>query len=189
LTDKREGQPLVQEGYPHTNPPKPGDLILPLSASVPEILGQGKRYPWPRPHHCPRCGGLRLWGHGYVSRYFDDLTESVWMKRWRCPDCGAVHTCRPRTHWRRFLAPIAVIVSSLIGKLGTSPWGKDVSRQRQQYWWHGYRIQSQVHGFPAATVQALLDDCIVTATHSLIDRAIRPWPEPPYPRLAATGPP
>ena len=37
--------------------------------------------------------------------------------------------------------------------------------------------------------QELLDEGIIAATHSLTDRAIRLWPEPPYPRLAATGPP
>lgn len=114
---------------------------------------------------------------------------SVWLKRWRCPDCGAVHTCRPRTHWRRFWASIAVIVGSLLGKLEKNSWQRDIGRQRQQYWWRGYRIQSQVQGLPGAPIQELLDDAIIVATHSLTDRAVNPWPEPPHLRLAATEPP
>lgn len=111
------------------------------------------------------------------------------MKRWRCPDCGAVHTCRPNTHWRRFWTSIAAIILSLTGILGAKPNQPSVSRQSRQYWRRGYRIQSLVPGLPGSTVQELLDGGIMAATHSLTDRAIRLWPEPPHPRLAATGPP
>jgi hypothetical protein len=111
------------------------------------------------------------------------------MKRWRCPDCGAVHTCRPHTHWRRFWTSIAAIVIALAGILGSEPDQPPTSRQNRQYWRHGYRIQSMVLGLPGSTVQELLDEGIIAATHSLTDRAIRHWPQAPHPRLAATGPP
>jgi hypothetical protein len=93
-----------------------------LSASLAELFSLGKLYTWPRPTSCPRCGSRRLWGHGYVRRYFDGLSEPLWIKRWRCPDCGGVHTCRPDSHWRRFLAPIAVIMASLVGKITGLRW-------------------------------------------------------------------
>jgi hypothetical protein len=156
---------------------------------MPALISLGKRYPWPRPPRCPRCGGLRLWGHGYVPRYFDELVQPVWIKRWRCPECGAVHTLRPATHWRRFWATLALITLSLTDKMEKGRWRKEVSRQRQQYWWRGFDIQSLVNGEPAATLPTLLDHGIIAATHSLIDRAIIPWPQPPHPSLAATGPP
>jgi len=41
-----------------------------------------------------------LWGHGYVERYFGELSERIPLKRWRCPDCCAVHTVRPDNYWR-----------------------------------------------------------------------------------------
>lgn len=154
-----------------------------------QILSEGKLFPWPRPQRCPRCGGRRLWGHGYASRYFDGLAAPVWMKRWRCVDCGAVHTCRPATHWRRFLAPSAVIVASLGAKLSGLRWPKDDSRQRQQYWHQGYLIQSRFDGLPPAALQALLAEFVVAATHSTVDRTTLPVPEPPHRRLAATAPP
>jgi hypothetical protein len=53
----------------------------------------------------------------------------------------------------------------------------------------GYCIQRQVRGFPLMTVRELLDAGIIPATHSLSDRAIHHWPEPPHPRLAVTEPP
>jgi hypothetical protein len=165
------------------------NLILPLSVNISEIQSLGKRYPWPCPPRCPRCGSTRLWGHGYVSRFFDGIEGQVWIKRWRCPDCTAVHTCRPHTFWRRFLAPVALILRSLSGKRAGQPWNKDVSRQRQQYWQQGYSIQSRFEGLPAQTPDSLFAGGLIAATHSLTDRAFSAPPEPPYPRLASTGPP
>jgi hypothetical protein len=164
-------------------------LILPLSVTISEIQIQGKSYPWPRPATCPRCGSTRLWGHGFVSRYFDGITGQVWIKRWRCPDCGAVHTCRPQNFWRRFLAPIAIILRSLYGKREGQAWDKNITRQRQQYWQRGYTIQSMFQGWPARTLDSLLAEGIIAATHSLINRALPLWPEPPHSRFASTGPP
>jgi hypothetical protein len=50
----------------------------------------------------------------YVRPYFDGSPEALWLKRWRCPDCGAVHRYRPDSHWRRFLAPITTILAILL---------------------------------------------------------------------------
>ncbi len=130
-----------------------------------------------------------MWGHGYVPRYFDNYHVGLWMKRWRCADCFAVHTCRPQTYWRRFVTSIAAIVLALTGIFETEPNQSPLSRQSRQYWRRGFRIQSLVLGLPGSTVQELLDGGIIAATHSLTDRAIRLWPQPPYPRLASTGPP
>jgi hypothetical protein len=160
-----------------------------MSASVAQIMSQGKLYPWLRPERCPRCGGQRLWGHGYVPRYFDGFPEPTWVKRWRCPDCGAVHTCRPASHWRRFLAPISIILASLVAKLAGLRWPHGESRQRQQYWYCGYLIQSCFDGLPPTEIERLVAERIIAATHSTTDRAIVPWPEPLHRSLAATGPP
>jgi hypothetical protein len=151
-------------------------------------MSAGRQFPWPRPHHCPRCGSPRLWGHGYVERYFDEVVFPVWIKRYRCPECRAVHTCRPATHWRRFWAPVALILVSLRGKLSGRPWQKPPGRERQQYWWQGYRLQSHFHGLPPAPLEALLEQHLIVATHSLTDRAVTPFPEAPYRRLASTAP-
>lgn len=110
------------------------------------------------------------------------------MKRWRCPECRAVHTLRPEAHWRRFWAPWALILVSLQGKLEGRGWGQAFSRQRQQYWWQGFLRQSRLEGKPRK-LDALLREGIIVATHSLSDRAIIPWPDPPYPSFAVTGPP
>lgn len=128
-------------------------------------------------------------GHGYVGRYFDGYPGQIWMRRWRCVEYGAVHTCRPESHWRRFLAPVAVIVASLAGKLSGLHWPKGESRQRQQYWHQGYLIQSRFDGLPPAAIHSLLAALVVVATHSTVDRTTLPVPEPPHRWLAATAPP
>jgi len=96
---------------------------------------------------------------------------------------------RPDTHWRRFWAALRLIIASLMAKQEGGQWAKEVSRQRQQYWWRGYRIQSHVQGSPATELPALVREGIMAATHSLSDRAVTPWPQPPHPSLAETGPP
>jgi len=100
-----------------------------------------------------------------------------------------VHTLRPSTHWRRFLAAITLICACLRVKSERGRWQAGISRQRQQYWWRGYRLQSLVDGGPAAELATLLDSEIIAATHSLTDRAIIPWPEPPHPSFAVTAAP
>ncbi len=111
------------------------------------------------------------------------------MKRWRCADCGAVHTCRPADYWRRFLASIETITASLIAKIAGGLWGSEVSRQRQQGWLRGFHIQSLVDGLPGVALSVVLAAGLIPPTHSLTDRAIVPWPGAPYRRLAATAPP
>ncbi len=60
-------------------------------------MSQGKLYPWPRPGWCPRCGSARLWGHGFVLRYFDGCGGAHPMKRWRCLTAGPSTPAGPRT--------------------------------------------------------------------------------------------
>jgi hypothetical protein len=81
------------------------------------------------------------------------------------------------------------IIASLNGKVAGYPWSKGESRQRQQYWYRGYVIQSRFDGLPAAAIGVLLAADIVVATHSAADRATMSLPGLPYRSLAATGPP
>jgi hypothetical protein len=110
------------------------------------------------------------------------------MKRWRCVDCGAVHTMRPASHWRGFWATIVVIMNSLRGKLEGRPWLKQISRQRQQYWWHGFQRQRHVAGPPVA-LNDLEAQGVIVATHSLSVRYLTILSTSPHRILAATAAP
>lgn len=171
----------------HPLNPLPGvrSLILYLSVDCNEILTHGKAVHWPRPRRCPRCSGRRLWGHGFVERYFDGVPRRIPLKRWRCPDCHAVHTVRPDRYWRRFLAEREAILASLRSKEQQERWLPQYSRQRQQYWWRGFRIQRQLLGTHSAPAN-LAELGYIAATHSFIYREVRILDDPPHPTFACT---
>lgn len=162
-------------------------LILYISVNFNQLHTFGKAYRWPRPQRCPRCRGSRLWGHGYVGRYFDTVPTQVPMKRWRCPDCGAVHTMRPHTHWRGFWASKSVILASIERKESMGKWLPEIGREHQQYWWQGYRIQRQFAG-RMKPLSDLIAGRIIAATHSFTHREITVWKHPPHRIFAFTAP-
>lgn len=104
-----------------------------------------RSFPWPRPARCPRCGSVRLWGHGFVPAYFDEVPELVWLKRYRCPACRAVIRLRPQGYWRRFQASVEAIRHSLSRKLGHGRWDPGLPRSRQRHWLKGLLRQVGMH--------------------------------------------
>ena len=100
-------------------------------------MERGKSFPWPRPERCPRCGSARLWGHGFVYAYFDEVPVAVWLKRYRCPACRAVIRLRPQGYWSRFQASVVAIRQSLSTKLGRGRWDPGLPRSRQRHWLKG----------------------------------------------------
>lgn len=163
-------------------------MIISLSVSLAEIMSLGKAFFWSKPLRCPCCDSSRCWGHGFVLRYFDGLPTAIWLKRWRCPDCKTVHTARPQQFWPRFLADTNTIINSLFEKLSDLPWQRQLSRQRQQHWLHGFRIQSHFEGLPGLSIEELIARKVIIASHSTKNRAIPPYPHPAYLRLASTEP-
>lgn len=47
-------------------------LILFVEVCVKRLVEQGRKYHWQRPERCPKCQSVGVWGHGYVSAYFDE---------------------------------------------------------------------------------------------------------------------
>jgi hypothetical protein len=127
-----------------------------------------------------------------VQRYFDDHPEGLYLKRYRCTDCAAVHTARPDTHYRGFWASIRCVVGCVYEKAVHGRWIGELSRQRQQYWWRGFlkqaSRQSIPHGDPRDLVASLLSRNIILSTHSLHYYEIRPLQAAPYPIFAVTAP-
>jgi len=115
--------------------PESAILILHIPMDVNVLYDFGKRHSWPKPSGCPRCGGVRLWGHGFVGRYFEGFAKPLWVKRFRCPDCTAVHTGRPSGFLRGMRYPADVVRSCLAGKIMDNQWLRGVVRQNQQYWY------------------------------------------------------
>jgi len=153
------------------HPPKGGLLVLHFRVDVKRLREVGRGYPWPRPARCPSCRGARLWGHGYAGRYFEGDAYPVWLKRYRCPDCRAVHILRPASYWARFRYSIRTILRSLGRKIGQDRWLPMPSRQAQQYWWRGFRIQaSRVRNRDRpgwADLGSLLARNLIPVTHAI----------------------
>jgi len=123
-----------------------GILVIHFSINVKDLLKYGKGYPWPKVRSCPQCKGKRLWGHGYVTRYFDGFRDLLWIKRFRCPDCNAVHTCRPLGFLKGIRSAVDIVCSCLLRKITGNQWFKDVVRQNQQYWYRCLRVWSSRGG-------------------------------------------
>ena len=134
-------------GWDFTHPSNGILLVLQISVSIKEIfqLEKGKEFPWPRPERCPRCGHVRLWGHGYVFAYFDEVLERCWLRRYRCPVCRLILRLRPAGYFPRFQASIETIRQSLAYRFYHHFWPPGSSRQRQGHWWRSLFKKARVY--------------------------------------------
>jgi hypothetical protein len=133
------------ERYPHDCPDAQDAclfVVLHVSVDVKRLFELGKAYPWPRPECCRSCSSRRIWGHGYVKRYFEDSCEPLWVRRFRCPECGTVYTLRPDLFFKGFRYSLITIILSLVKKITDHRFLSSVSRQIQQYWRKGFVFQS-----------------------------------------------
>lgn len=103
---------------------------------------EDRNFVWRKPEKCPACQSNRIWGHGYVLRYFDEYPEGLYLKRFYCPECRAVHTARPVEYFPRFQTTIDSMHTCIFNKLQTLGWSSGYSRQRQQYWYQGLKLQA-----------------------------------------------
>jgi len=109
-------------------------MVIFFPVILKQLFYLGRKYPFPKPGKCPRCGGPRLWGHGYVEAFFDGFAQALFLKRYRCPDCGCVIRLRPSGYFRRFQSSIASIRSSIKQKVQSGHWLNELSRTRQRHW-------------------------------------------------------
>jgi hypothetical protein len=132
---------------------------------------QGKDYSWHKPKRCPKCGGRRLWWHGYTLRSFHGYANKVWIKKCICADCKSVHTMRPHTHWQGFQYSKSIILGCMVGKIKMNRWQDAIRRQNQQYWFKGLILQSVRYAntnFPTTEVLKLVIlTAIIPVSHSI----------------------
>jgi len=97
-------------------------VVLHVAVDVQRLVELGKKYPWPRPTRCLSCRSSRVWGHGFVQRYFEGFVHPLWVRRLRCPDCHTVYTLRPDLFYRGFRYSVRTILSSLTSKISNCCW-------------------------------------------------------------------
>ena len=146
-------------------------VVLHVTVDVKKLFELGRSYPWPKPKRCLVCRSSRLWGHGYVRRYFEGFVQPLWIKRFRCPDCHTVYTLRPGLFYMRFRYPLWVILSSLITRILYHRFMTSISRQNQQYWYKGLIFQaSRTYNVPSPdilTLKEIVSCNVIPSSHSL----------------------
>ena len=145
-------------------------MVLHVAVDVQKLVELGKKYPWPRPARCLSCTSSRLWGHGYVRRYFEGFVYPLWIRRLRCPDCRTVYTLRPDLFYRGFRYSVRTILSSLMTKITDNWWLPSLPRQNQQYWYKGLKLQSarfkSILSPDMETLKEIVNTGCVPASHS-----------------------
>lgn len=109
-------------------------MILFVRAKLNDIYAQGRNFNWTKPEQCPRCGSMRLWGHGFVPAYFDQFSNELYLRRFRCPDCNCIIRMKVKGYFARFHAPIHTIRSCLEHRLSCGRWLTALSTSRQRHW-------------------------------------------------------
>jgi transposase-like protein len=109
-------------------------MILTVSVFLNEIYHQGRKFKWKRPKLCPRCGSVRVWGHGFVAAFFDGFDQCVYLRRYRCADCNCVIRLKPKGYFSRFRARIDTIRECIYQRVLTGNWTGVISRSRQRHW-------------------------------------------------------
>ena len=116
-------------------------MIIQQNIQLSELDKLGKEYPFERPKTCPKCGSIKVWGHGYVERYFDGYRDGLYLKRWICADCGCVITISPCGYFSRHHCLTQTIFKCLQYRVKKGNWirGPDLSRQRQGHWLRAFK--------------------------------------------------
>jgi hypothetical protein len=107
-------------------------MILFRKITLTILASEAKGYNW-ETCDCSNCD-RRMWGHGFVTRYFSGYSNPFFLKRYRCPDCKIVVTTRPDEFWERIRSSIKQIYECLVRKLTSGRWPPDTSRQRAGHW-------------------------------------------------------
>ena len=137
-----------------------------------DLFKFGRDYHWPKPCSCDRCFSCRLWGHGYVTACFDGFAEPLFLKRYRCPDCGCIICLRPEGCLQRFQAPIETIRSSIQSKVQTGKWLSELCRNRQRHWYKS--LLKNIKAYLTDTWQGVLAgfDFLIQSARNPVSRAI-----------------
>lgn len=119
-------------------------MIWFVSVDLKKIHEEGRCYSWPRPSCCLRCNNWRVWGHGYVERYFDGFVEALLLKCYWCPACGCVITLRPKSYFVRIHSSIETVRFHIFHRLKTGRWPPSLlPRSRLRHWLFNLRRRAQ----------------------------------------------
>lgn len=107
-------------------------MILFVDVDLKKVSRLGKKFSWQKPEICPCCLKSHVWGHGFSNTFFDGFFKALLMRRFRCPACGCVMKCRPKSHFARIQTAIETIRSYLAGRIESGLWPG--SPERGRHW-------------------------------------------------------
>lgn len=113
-------------------------MIWQVAVELNAVFALGRDYSWPRPKGCLRCGSCRVWGHGFVERYFDGFDAQLLLRCYRCPGCRCVMTPRPVGYVRRVQAAVASIRDEIGHRLEHGRW-RCSPAPRMRHWLRNLR--------------------------------------------------
>ena len=153
---------------------KRGSMIYFVAVQLKDIFEQGKDFSWIPPVACLRCNHYKVWGHGFVPRYFDGFVSCLYMKCYRCPLCHCVMTSRPDTHFSRILCCKKTIRALLALRITIGHWPpSSLPPPRMRHWLVNLARQTIAHltdtwkGGPIAAFEHLLDMGHVPVSQSI----------------------
>lgn len=118
-------------------------MILSVAIVLSILEEKGRDYSWERPI-CFKCK-KNVWGHGFVQRFFNDFKSFLWIRRWRCPHCQLVITCRPDNYWKRYQEQISRIFEALKFRVQELKWPPWTSRQRGGHWLRKINSKNEIN--------------------------------------------
>ena len=135
--------PTAREPGPDTGPNQSDSMILFVDVDLKEVSLLGKKFLWQKPAICPCCLQSHVWGHGFSGTFFDGFFDALLMRRFRCPACGCVMKCRPKSHFKRIQTDIETIRSYLAGRIERGRWPGGPERGR--HWLRALKRQVLAH--------------------------------------------
>lgn len=117
-------------------------MILIYKITLKKLSEDGRNHKWPN-CPCEKCH-RNMWGHGYVARYFSNTAQQLFLKRYRCPDCGKVITARPEGFWPFIRTPILTIYQMLRSRILCRCWPANFSRQTGGHWLRRFVIHAKM---------------------------------------------
>ena len=121
-------------------------MIYFVDVQLKDIFEQGKDFLWIPPIACLRCRHYRVWGHGFVPRFFDGFVSCLYLKCYRCPQCRCVMTTRPETHFSRIRCRKETIRVLINFRITTGRWlPSSLSLPRMRHWLANLARQTVAH--------------------------------------------
>lgn len=142
--NKKGGESARKPGL--ERPQHNNSIIIHVLVKLKELFNMGRDYPWQKPGACPNCNSFRIWGHGFVSAFFDGFNDALLIRRYRCPDFNCVIRMRPRDFFSRFQASVDTIRSCISERLNNGKWLPHILRTRQAHWYRALKRRVVAYG-------------------------------------------